>query len=429
MSRQPEAIESASADEVAEVALDRLTKSVRHTHERVAPYRKACEAAGVHPDGLRSLDDLAGFPFTTKADLRADQPFGRFAVPREELARIHASSGTTGLATVVGYTAADLDMWAGLMARGMRAAGARPGMTVHIAYGYGLFTGGLGAHAGAEALGCAVVPASSGQTERQIKLIQDLRPEVIMVTPSYLLAMADEMDRLGVDPASTSLRVGILGAEPWTQAMRTEIETRFGMDAVDIYGLSEVLGPGVAIECVDTKDGLHIWEDHFRPEIIEPATGEVLPDGTAGELVLTSLTKQAFPVIRYRTGDLTRLLPGTARPGHRRIERITGRADDMMIIRGANVYPSQIEQVVLKVGLAPHFVCVLRRPVRLDELTVRAECRAGVDAAERERLAQLLSAGLLEELGLRADIEIVESGTLERSVGKAKRVLDERGLS
>jgi phenylacetate-CoA ligase len=429
MSREPEPIETASVDAVSAVALSRLQNSLRHTYDRVAPYRKACEAAGVHPDDLRSLDDLARFPFTTKADLRADQPFGRFAVPREQLARIHASSGTTGLATVVGYTAEDLTMWAGLMARCMRAAGARPGMTVHIAYGYGLFTGGLGAHAGAEQLGCAVVPASSGQTERQIKLIQDLRPEIIMVTPSYLLAMADEMDRLGVDPASTSLRVGILGAEPWTEAMRAEIETRFAMDAVDIYGLSEVLGPGVAIESAQTKDGLHIWEDHFRPEIIDPATGELLPDGAAGELVLTSLTKQAFPVIRYRTGDLTRLLPGTALPGHRRLERITGRADDMMIIRGANVYPSQIEQVVLKVGLAPHFVCVLRRPARLDELTVRVECRAGVDVAERDRLGAALTAGLVEELGLRASIEVVEPGTLERSVGKAKRVLDERGLS
>jgi phenylacetate-CoA ligase len=425
-SRDAEPIETASADAVAAVALGRLENSIRHTYDRVAPYRKACEAADVHPDDLRSLDDLARFPFTTKADLRADQPFGRFAVPREQLARIHASSGTTGLATVVGYTEADLAMWAGLMARCMRAAGVRPGMTVHIAYGYGLFTGGLGAHAGAEHLGCAVIPASSGQTERQIKLIQDLRPEIIMVTPSYLLAMADEMDRLGVDPASTSLRVGILGAEPWTEAMRAEIETRFAMDAVDIYGLSEVLGPGVAIESAQTKDGLHIWEDHFRPEIIDPATGEVLPDGTAGELVLTSLTKQAFPVIRYRTGDLTRLLPGTALPGHRRIERITGRADDMMIIRGANVYPSQIEQVVLRVGLAPHFLCVLRRPARLDELTVRVECRPG---GEPGALGDLLRAGLLEELGLRADVEVLAPGSIERSVGKAKRVLDERGLS
>ncbi len=423
-----EPIETAPADQVAAIAEARLRWSLRHAYDNVAPTRSQFLAAGVHPDDITGLADLPKVPFTTKADLRAaEQPFGRFAVGREKLARLHASSGTTGLATVVGYTAADLDVWAALMARSIRAAGGRPGMTVHIAYGYGLFTGGLGAHAGAERLGCAVVPASSGMTERQIKLIGDLRPEVIMVTPSYLLAIADEMERLDIDPAGTSLQFGILGAEPWTEDMRDEIERRFAMHAVDIYGLSEVMGPGVAIECVESKDGLHIWADHFWPEIVDPLTGSVLPDGERGELVLTSLTKQAFPVIRYRTGDLTRLLPGTARPGFPRIERITGRTDDMMIIRGVNAYPSQVEQMVLRTaGLAPHFLCVLTRPDRLDVLTVRAEARPDVAREQWPELGRALAGGLLGELGLAAEVEVGEPGSLERSVGKAKRVLDQR---
>jgi phenylacetate-CoA ligase len=419
-------IELASADEVAAVAEERLRWSVRHAYSNSPATRAAFDAAGAHPGDIHGLADLAKVPFMTKADLRADN-WGRFAVPKEKLARIHASSGTTGLATVVGYTAEDLQTWAGLMARSIRAAGGRPGHTVHIAYGYGLFTGGLGAHYGAEALGCTAVPVSSGMTERQIKLIADLKPEVIMVTPSYLLAIGDEMERMGLDPADNSLIVGILGAEPWTEAMRTEIEARFGMHAVDIYGLSEVMGPGVAQECVESKDGLHIWADHFWPEIIDPQTGDPLPEGERGELVLTSLTKQAFPVIRYRTGDLTRLLPGTARPGMPRIERITGRADDMMIVRGANAYPSQVEQMVLRIeGLSPHFLCVLTRPERLDILTVRTEARPDVPSDRYGDLASALEGLLAVELGLGAKVEVGEPGAIERSVGKAKRVLDLR---
>lgn len=419
-------IELASADEVAAVAEERLRWSVRHAYSNSTATRAAFDATGAHPDDVHGLADLAKLPFMTKADLRADN-WGRFAMPKEKLARIHASSGTTGLATFVGYSAEDLKTWADLMARSIRAAGGRPGHTVHIAYGYGLFTGGLGAHYGAEALGCTAVPVSSGMTERQIKLIADLKPEVIMVTPSYLLAIGDEMERMGLDPADTSLIVGILGAEPWTEAMRAEIEARFGMNAVDIYGLSEVMGPGVAQECVESKDGLHIWADHFWPEIIDPQTGEPLPEGERGELVLTSLTKQAFPVIRYRTGDLTRLLPGTARPGMPRIERITGRADDMMIVRGANAYPSQVEQMVLRIpGLSPHFLCVLTRPDRLDILTVRTEARPDVPSDRYGDLASALEALLAVELGLGAKVEVGEPGAIERSVGKAKRVLDLR---
>jgi phenylacetate-CoA ligase len=424
-----EPIEHASADEVAAVALERLRWSLRHAYDNVAAYRRLWADEDLHPEDIGDLADLSLLPFTTKADLRAGQPYGRLAVPRERLARVHASSGTTGRATVVGYTERDLDVWAGLVARSIRAAGGRPWMTVHIAYGYGLFTGGLGAHAGAERLGCNVVPVSGGLTERQVHLIGELEPELIMVTPSYLLAIVDEMERLGVDPAQSSLRAGILGAEPWTEDMRSEIESRLQMHAVDIYGLSEVMGPGVAAECVETKDGLHLWEDHFYPEIVDPATGAVLPDGERGELVLTSLTTEAMPIIRYRTGDLTRLLPGTARPGFRRMEKVTGRTDDMMIIRGVNVFPTQIEEVVLRIpGLAPHFQCVLTRPDRLDALTVRVEARVEIGGVERKRLGKDLRAAIKETLGIRVDVDVLAAGAIERSLGKARRVLDERGL-
>ena len=353
-------IETASRDELAALQLSRLQVSLRRAYEHVPHYRRAFDDAGVRPEDCRELADLARFPFTTKADLRANYPFGMFAVPREEVARVHASSGTTGLPTVVGYTRADIDTWADVMARSIRAAGGRAGMLVHIAYGYGLFTGGLGAHYGAERLGCTVVPVSGGMTQRQVTLIRDFEPEVIMVTPSYMLAILDEMERQGLDPAASSLKVGIFGAEPWTGDMRREIEQRAGMHAVDIYGLSEVMGPGVAQECVETKDGLHIWEDHFYPEVVDPETGEVLPDGEAGELVFTSLTKEAMPVVRYRTRDLTRLLPGTART-MRRMEKITGRSDDMMIIRGVNLFPTQFEELILRRGRA-----VAALPVRAD---------------------------------------------------------------
>ncbi|MBX6722424.1 MAG: phenylacetate--CoA ligase, partial [Dactylosporangium sp.] len=364
-----EPIERASIDELRELQLQRLRWSLRHAYENVPFYRNAFEAAGVHPDDFRELADLAKFPFTTKADLRDNYPFGMFAVPREQVVRVHASSGTTGQPTVVGYTREDIRTWARLVARSIRASGGRPGDIVHVAYGYGLFTGGLGAHYGAEELGCTVIPVSGGMTERQVMLIRDFKPDIIMVTPSYMLAIVDEMERQGMDPRECSLQVGIFGAEPWTEDMRREIEQRLDMHAVDIYGLSEVMGPGVANECVETKDGLHVWEDHFYPEIIDPLTGEVLPDGERGELVFTSLTKQAMPVIRYRTRDLTRLLPGTARP-MRRIEKITGRTDDMMIVRGVNVFPTQIEELILRIPqLSPHFQCVLRRDGRMDTLT------------------------------------------------------------
>jgi phenylacetate-CoA ligase len=350
-----------------------------------------------------------------------------FAVPREQVARIHASSGTTGRAIIVGYTADDLDLWANLMARSIRASGGRAGDIVHVAYGYGLFTGGLGAHYGAERLGCTVVPVSGGMTERQVQLIRDLRPTVIMVTPSYMLAILDEMERAGLDPRETALQVGIFGAEPWTEDMRREIETRLDMHAVDIYGLSEVMGPGVANETVETKDGLHIWEDHFYPEIVDPATGEALPDGEFGELVFTSLTKQALPVIRYRTGDLTRLLPGTART-MRRMQKITGRSDDMMIVRGVNVFPTQIEELILREpGLSPHFVCILSRPARMDELTVRVEARPGAaTAADRERSAAALAYRIKETIGVSVAVDVTEPDSLERSLGKARRILDLR---
>jgi phenylacetate-CoA ligase len=424
-----EPVETASRDEIQAIQLERLQWSVAHAYENVPFYRRGFDAAGVHPRDLRSLADLAAFPFTTKQDLRDNYPFGMFAVPREQVLRVHASSGTTGKPTVVGYTRRDLDTWSDLMARSIRASGGRPGMIVHVAYGYGLFTGGLGAHYGAERLGCTVVPMSGGMTERQVQLILDFQPDVIMCTPSYLLTIVDELDRQGVDPASTSLKVGIFGAEPWTDDMRAEIERRMGMHAVDIYGISEVMGPGVANECVETKDGLHIWEDHFLPEVIDPRTGAVQPDGERGELVFTSLSKQALPIIRYRTRDLTRLLPGTARPGHRRMEKVTGRSDDMMIIRGVNVFPTQIEELILRMpALAPHFQCVLTRPDRLDELEVRVEARAAVSDVDGGALAAELAGRAKQALGVSVSVTVLAPDSVERSAGKMRRIIDERGL-
>jgi phenylacetate-CoA ligase len=422
-----DAAERMSRDELGALQLTRLRASLQHAYDNVAHYRSAFDAAGVHPADVTSLDDLAAFPFTTKADLRDNYPFGMFAVPRDEVRRVHASSGTTGRPTVVGYTESDLVLWATVMARSIRAAGGRRGDVVHVAYGYGLFTGGLGAHYGAERLGCTVVPVSGGMTPRQVQLINDFRPSVIMVTPSYLLALLDEFERQGLDPRASSLRIGIFGAEPWTEAMRAEIEERLDMHAVDIYGLSEVIGPGVAQECVETKDGLHVWEDHFYPEIVDPVTGAPVPDGEQGELVFTSLTKQAMPVVRYRTRDLTRLLPGTARPAFRRMERITGRSDDMIILRGVNVFPTQLEEVLLGVdGLAPHFQIVLTRAGRLDELTLRVEARSDCPAARRDDAAAELAAGVKERVGVTVRVEIVDPDTLERSLGKLQRIVDER---
>jgi phenylacetate-CoA ligase len=421
-------IEKAGIDELRALQLKRLRATLRHAYANSPVYRAKFDAAGVHPDDCRSLADLAKFPFTVKTDLRDNYPFGMFAVPREQCARIHASSGTTGKPTVVGYTQKDIDTWAALVARSIRAAGARPSDMVHVSYGYGLFTGGLGAHYGAEQLGLTVVPFGGGQTERQVQLIQDFKPSIIMVTPSYMLAIADEFERQGIDPRSTSLRTGIFGAEPWTNDMRRAIEQRMGIDAVDIYGLSEVMGPGVASECVETKDGPTIWEDHFYPEIIDPDTGEVLPDGELGELVFTSLSKEALPIIRYRTRDLTRLLPGTART-MRRMEKITGRSDDMMIVRGVNVFPTQIEELILKqAALAPHYLCVLTREGPLDGLTVRVETRPGVamDSAEAQAAAAALQHDIKTYVGSSAVIELKAEGGVERSQGKAKRVLDLR---
>ncbi|WP_326671594.1 phenylacetate--CoA ligase PaaK [Streptomyces canus] len=408
------------------VQLERMRASLRHAYEHVPFYRESFDKAGVRPDDCRSLTDLARFPFTTKADLREHYPYGMFAVPRDHVRRIHASSGTTGRPTVVGYTDNDLDLWADMLARSIRAAGGRPGDVVHVAYGYGLFTGGLGAHYGAERLGCTVVPASGGMTARQVQLIQDLEPGIIMVTPSYMLTILDEFERQGVDPRGTSLRVGVFGAEPWTEEMRREIEERFAIDAVDIYGLSEVIGPGVAQECVETKDGLHVWEDHFFPEIVDPITGEVLPDGERGELVFTSLTKEAMPVIRYRTRDLTRLLPGTARV-FRRMEKVTGRSDDMVILRGVNLFPTQIEEIVLRTpGVAPHFQLRLTREGRLDALTVRAEARPGATPETREAAARTIATAVKDGIGVSVAVEIVEPESLERSVGKIRRIVDQR---
>ena len=420
-------IEVASRDEIQALQLERLRWSIRHAYDNVELYRRRFDEAGVHPDDCRSLDDLASFPFTTKAELRDSYPFGMFAVPLDRVVRIHASSGTTGQPTVVGYTARDVETWADVVARSIRAAGGRPGDRVHVAYGYGLFTGGLGAHYGAERLGCTVIPVSGGMTERQVRLVVDFEPDVIMVTPSYMLAIVDELERQGVDPHSTSLKVGIFGAEPWTEEMRAEMERRLDMHAVDIYGLSEVIGPGVAGECVETKDGLHVWEDHFYPEVVDPATGEVLPDGEQGELVFTSLTKEALPIVRYRTRDLTRLLPGTART-MRRMEKITGRSDDMLIVRGVNLFPTQVEELILRVaGLAPHFQLVLSRPKRLDELTVRVEARPDAASADERLRSEQALAGLIKEtIGVTAAVAVLEPDLIERSAGKAQRVLDLR---
>ena len=420
-------IEIASRDEIAAVQLARLNWTLQHVWENVPHYRQKFEAAGVHPGDVKSLVDLERFPFTTKADLRDNYPFGLFAVPHDRILRIHASSGTTGKPTVVGYTRGDIDNWAALIARSLRASGARRGMKLHNAYGYGLFTGGLGLHHGAEHLGMTVIPISGGMTERQVQLIGDFKPEVITVTPSYMLAILDEFRRQGLDPRASSLKVGIFGAEPWTNAMRTEIELAFDMHAVDIYGLSEVMGPGVANECVETKDGLHVWEDHFYPEIIDPATGRVLPDGERGELVFTSLTKEAMPVVRYRTRDLTRLLPGTART-MRRMEKITGRTDDMMIVRGVNVFPTQIEELILAApGLAPHYFVELTRTGRLDDMTVHVEAKSSHAAvAEREAAAAALAAQIKNRIGVSAHVTVTEPGRIERSMGKARRVIDKR---
>jgi phenylacetate-CoA ligase len=419
-------IETASLDELRALQLTRLRSSVRHAYDNVAHYRASFDAAGVHPDDISSLEDLAKLPFTTKADLRENYPFGMFAVPREQVVRLHASSGTTGRPTVVGYTREDLDTWATVVARSIRAAGGRPGHVLHNAYGYGLFTGGLGAHAGAERLGCTVVPVSGGMTERQVQLIRDFEPDVIMVTPSYMLSIVDEMERQGIDPRSTSLKVGIFGAEPWTNDMRLEMEQRLDMHAVDIYGLSEVIGPGVASECVETKDGLTVWEDHFYPEIVDPLTLEPVADGQEGELVLTSLTKQAMPIIRYRTRDLTRLLPGTART-MRRIEKITGRTDDMIILRGVNLFPTQIEELILHTpALSPHFQCVLSRSGNLDELTVLVEHRDGVASDAAADAGAQLKRLVKSKIGVSVGVDVVAPDTIERSVGKMRRIVDNR---
>ncbi|MFJ5642186.1 phenylacetate--CoA ligase PaaK [Streptomyces sp. NPDC093223] len=413
--------------ELTALQLTRLRATLRHAYDNVELYRRKFDAAGVGPEDCRTLADLARFPFTTKADLRDTYPFGMFAVPMSEVRRVHASSGTTGRPTVVGYTENDLSMWADVVARSIRAAGGRPGHKVHISYGYGLFTGGLGAHYGAERAGCTVIPASGGMTARQVQIIQDFRPEIIMVTPSYMLTLLDEFERQGIDPRSTSLEVGIFGAEPWTEEMRREIEERLDIHAVDIYGLSEVIGPGVAQECVDTKDGLHVWEDHFLPEIVDPLTDEVLAEGDGGELVLTSLTKEALPIIRYRTRDLTRLLPGTARPGLRRIEKITGRCDDMIILRGVNVFPSQVEEIVLRTpGVAPHFQIQLSRRGRMDHMTVRVEARPDASPADREAAARTIAQGVKDGVGVTVEVAVVDPETLERSLGKLRRVKDLR---
>ena len=427
-SAEMDAHERASRDEMMALQQRRLASSLKHAYDNVAHYRKAFDAAGVHPSDFRELSDLARFPFTVKTDLRDNYPFDMFAVPREKLVRVHGSSGTTGKPIVVGYTKADIATWSGVMARSIRAAGGRSGMIIHNAYGYGLFTGGLGVHYGAEELGCTVVPISGGMTERQVQLINDFRPDIITVTPSYMLAILDEFRRQGLDPRKSSLKIGIFGAEPWTNAMRAEMEEAFDMDGTDIYGLSEVIGPGVAQECIETKDGLHIWEDHFYPEVIDPETGKVLPDGEKGELVFTSLTKEAFPVIRYRTRDLTRLLPGTARPGMRRMEKVTGRSDDMIILRGVNLFPTQIEELLLATEwCGGHFVMELTREGRMDELTIIAEARReswdGLGLLDR---AEQITTQIKNTIGVTANVKAVAPDTLERSLGKAKRVYDKR---
>jgi phenylacetate-CoA ligase len=426
-SREP--IESAGLDELRALQLERLRRSLRHAYENVPYYRKSFAAAGVYPDDLRDLADLARFPFTTKQDLRDHYPFGMFAVPREKLVRIHASSGTTGKPIVVGYTRKDIDLWADLIARTMRAGGARPGDLCHIAYGYGLFTGGLGFHYGAERLGCTVIPMSGGQTEKQIQLIQDFRPRVILVTPSYGLNLIDEMEKQGIDPSGCSLEIGIFGAEPWTDAMRDELEWRLGIQALDTYGLSEVIGPGVAMEYLDTKDGLTVWEDHFYPEIIDPETGAALPDGSPGELVFTSLTKEAMPIVRYRTRDLTRLLPGTGR-AMRRMQRLTGRSDDMLIVRGVNVFPSQVEEQILYFKeLAPHYQLEVYREGRLDEVRVLVERNAKVpefSREDKENVEAQLRHRIKAFIGITVEVRIGEPGAIPRSQGKAQRVVDRR---
>ncbi|TAG44074.1 MAG: phenylacetate--CoA ligase [Betaproteobacteria bacterium] len=423
-------IERASRDELAALQLQRMQWSIAHAYNNVAHYKKSFDTKGVHPSDLKRLEDLSKFPFLVKSDLRDNYPFDMFAVPRANVARIHASSGTTGKPTVVGYTKNDIDTWADLMARSINASGGLAGDLIHVAYGYGLFTGGLGAHYGVERLGCTVIPMSGGQSEKQVQLITDFKPDLIMVTPSYCLALAEEFVRQGIDPATSSLAIGIFGAEPWTNAMRADIEKRMGIDAVDIYGLSEVMGPGVACECIDAKDGPVIWEDHFYPEIIDPITGDVLPDGSEGELVFTSLSREAMPVIRYRTRDLTRLLPPTAR-SMRRMTKITGRSDDMMIIRGVNVFPTQIEEIILKQPeLAPHYLCEITRPQHLDELTIRVEVspeHAAHGAEIRNVAAEQLANRIKELIGVSARIELVAPGGVERSLGKAKRVVDKRG--
>ncbi len=419
--------ERMSVDELRALQLERLQRTLRRAYEDVPHYRRAFDAHGVRPEDCRELADIARFPTTSKADLRENYPFGMFAVPRSEVRRVHASSGTTGKPTVVGYTAHDIDVWAGLVARSIRAAGGRPGHRVHNAYGYGLFTGGLGAHHGIERLGATAIPVSGGMTPRQVQLILDFEPDVIMVTPSYLLTIIDEFERQGVDPRSSSLRVAILGAEPWTEQMRAEIEERMDLHAVDIYGLSEVMGPGVAQECVETKDGLHVWEDHFLPEVVDPVEGTPLPDGAEGELLFTGLTKEALPIIRYRTRDLTRLLPGTARPGMRRMQKVTGRSDDMIILRGVNVFPTQIEEIVLRTpGLAPHFQLELSTQGRLDALTVRVESRPDTPAERRDAAAAELVQAVKDTIGVSVACDVVDPDVLERSVGKLQRLKDLR---
>jgi phenylacetate-CoA ligase len=421
-----EPIEHASTDELRALQLERLQWSLLHAYDNVGHYRKSFDAAGVHPVDLRRLEDLTRFPFLTKQDFRAQYPFGLFAVPRAQIARIHASSGTTGKPTVVGYTREDIDTWAGLVARSIRAAGGRPGDMVHVAYGYGLFTGGLGAHYGAERLGCTVIPMSGGQTEKQVQLIADFRPRIIMVTPSYMLTIAEEMDRQGMDTRACSLEIGIFGAEPWTDSMRAEVERRLGLTALDIYGLSEVMGPGVAQECAESKDGPCIWEDHFYPEIVDPETGAVLPEGAEGELVFTSLTKQALPVIRYRTRDLTRLLSPTAR-SMRRMERISGRSDDMLIVRGVNLFPTQIEELIFRCsGLSAHYHLELTREGHLDALAVHVEHAPDAAAARREAAPRELAHLVKAHVGISVRVELHAPGTLERSTGKARRVIDRR---
>ncbi|WP_428417921.1 phenylacetate--CoA ligase PaaK [Methylibium sp.] len=422
-----EAIETASRDEISALQLQRLRATLRHAYDHVPHYRRAFDAQGVHPDDLKQLGDLARFPFTVKKDLRDNYPFGMFAVPREQVARVHASSGTTGKPTVVGYTLKDIDTWAELVARSIRASGGRPGDLVHVSYGYGLFTGGLGAHYGAERAGCTVIPMSGGQTEKQVQLLCDFRPDIIMVTPSYMQVIIEEFVRQGLDPRASSLKVGIFGAEPWTEAMRQEIEGRAGLDAVDIYGLSEVMGPGVANECIESKDGPVIWEDHFYPEIIDPDTGEVLPDGAEGELVFTSLTKEALPIVRYRTRDLTRLLPPTAR-SFRRMSKIVGRSDDMLIIRGVNLFPTQIEELVLQEGqLSGQYQLVVTREGLLDEVEVRCEVQPAHAAADRAALGARLQQRIKTLIGVNTAVSVGLPDSIERTlVGKARRVIDKR---